>query len=329
MPFRLLHLSDLHVGSPLPTAPQRLLERVPGFQGHDPAALLDLDLLLDDSGLSDPDRPDGRLVVTGDLTAYGTTGQFKAASEFLHGRTALAGIAGAGLRVGTTDQAAVAGNHDHWPGSTVFTNTLSTAFSRFFDPHPSPGTPLPLSDGWSLRFLRIDTTQDASGLQRARAQGRCVDQVKTLRSQLDAEPPQGARDVRALLLHHAPSYRSGRLHPLELDAESQDALHGLVRDYRVRALLSGHTHWPVVAVSLYGGADVIDATCGTSAQRTVAGARIWPMRRQPPNSVVVHTLDPQPQSLTWTASVLVRSLGAFGPSPTHTEARILVTPHVR
>ena len=323
--LRLIHVSDLHLGDPLNgSAHVPLLERVPGLQGHDPSALPELELLFEEAGLGS----DAQLVVTGDVTAYGRAGQFELANDVLDGHMEIAGLSVGGIRTSAAGRLVVAGNHDHLRGGPIpgSTEAFPNCFTSFFPQHPSVSDLIPVG-GWHLRLLRLDTTAAASVPAQLLARGRCTDQVAALSRQLDALPPPSTKEVRALLLHHPLSHPGlGRFGREALDDESKRDIFELVRRHRIVALLSGHTHNYDVQVRQFEHGEVLEAVCGTSAQRSAPTYMSWPKTPQPANTVVVHEVEGSEDALVWTARVHERTIDQFLPLsyPSHALATLTV-----
>lgn len=297
---RILHYSDLHLG---PT--------------HDPAALNDLQLL---AHKLKTNAPVFRLLVTGDVTNNGTASQFSKARGELHDLAELAGEAAYGLQTTQPGHGIVPGNHDYGALRVFSPTCQSDQFVEYFDKAPAASDRIPLGDGWSLRLLRVCSTRGATTFQQLAARGSCVRQLDALDQVLSEAGSRGAKEVRALLLHHPPSYDhlipNG---PFELDRPSRQRLERLIRDHKVSALLSGHTHVPYIEKrSVYGHA-VLDAVCGSSALRSGRKAaeiaqRVLTGNHPEPLSAIVHDVQPSGDTLSWTATLYERIDGSFAVS---------------
>lgn len=310
--IRLIHTSDLHLGR------------------HDPAVLNDLVLLV--HRLRSQDRV-SRLLMTGDATNTGSVGQFDHAREILGNHAALAGPAAAGLVTTQPGTGVVPGNHDYGPRRLVFSEVQTDHFVEFFGQLPAPGDPFSIGEGWGLQVLRVCTTRGAGRRDQFLARGSCVDQLASLRQRLgdDGDKPHGV--VRVLLLHHPPSYRypwAVPWPPFELDVESRDELARLVEDCEIDVLLSGHTHVPFLRVGPMGGRQVVEAVSGSSAIRSgtkAAEVLGHAVKGAPgaPNSLVVHEIQPAPDTLTWTSKVYERLNARFAPYDGGDESKLPVS----
>ena len=323
--MKLIHVSDLHIGRPFPHADPSVIDRIPGFRGHDPVALDVLGDFLDRQTALDPAS---RIVVTGDLTAYATEQQFDLARDFLAGRTLLQGRADGALVAGGPGHGVVPGNHDYWLGAPVYRDTLARGFHRTFDRLPAVSDPIPLDNGWALRILRIDSSED-SHRELVLARGKCTRQIHELNRMLN-HTARGRRELRVLLMHHPPLYRrSSRTSwkpRLELDPHSTQDLLRVIRRHGVDAVLAGHLHTPSATTSSAFGYPFTEVVCGTSARRTEPDGHDGPTREGGANTVYVHTIsthsDNDDATLSWSSQLYVEEIGYFSPyGPPHSFSR--------
>jgi hypothetical protein len=117
-----VHISDLHIGDRDPQTGQAVyppwLEQAwtdfpqfTGLAGHDRAVMNDLGKWWRELRA----REGARLIVTGDLTAYGSADQYEAAVLFLAGASAEWELDG--LEEPQWESFGISGNHDHWGGT--------------------------------------------------------------------------------------------------------------------------------------------------------------------------------------------------------------------
>ncbi len=284
-----VHISDLHFGVVDSTnGDSELVDAPPtwdawhlydGFLGHHRRALIDFV----DAFVTLQATEDARLIVTGDVSAcaeysripgddqFGTANRYLAdyleTSAFLH--------VGLGLGAAAVDLR-VPGNHDHWGGKALSSSLPGTIFGGpsvgffgSFKKTPFVCKPVPMGKLCSLIFAGIDSDADSSDWNRLLARGEFRKQLK------DLEPLLGqpsADQIRVLLMHHSPMYRSPDFfQPLEITEESQAALYQFIKEYDIAVILTGHTHFAQCAVNQisFNGAnwDQLEARCGTTTVR--------------------------------------------------------------
>ena len=314
-----VQISDLHFGSALagkrvdPWA--RHVPLLKGFVGHDPATLVHVQRKLHSLRQSEPNV---RLIVTGDLTAYGAAAQFAEAAAYLGGRGALPRFVGLDERGWQTWS--IPGNHDQWPGVPFFSlggpnSTVSTIF-----PTTAVGPWQPLGQGRTIEFLRLDSDADVDPWSPARfyACGSFVSALKDLAAKMT--PPDPTR-VRVLMLHHSFEHQGLRvgptswcpiamsLHHLTIDDPSRQALTAFVRDHDIRVLLTGHVHEPHFlgtppALNAARGRPVLEVRCGSTSQRLASGGQPSSDPRIK-NTLMVHRLmeDPATGAVSWESTV--------------------------
>jgi hypothetical protein len=235
---RFAQISDLHFGDVDPRGVLRhpwwlrlLWKRYPllsGLVGHDHLALGDLAKTFRDWRTSGR-TPD--LLVTGDLTSLGRSGQFDLAAAFLCNQLPPPFERGIGLQTGGGLPApqwlaaamggtragcphhVIPGNHDHWPGRYYMLGPVGRRM-RGWAPHlPYQHVPAgPPRPPVRIRFLALNTDAEvgAWGRDRLLARGRFVRQVehldRELRQKLPGEPDPD--EIRVLLAHHSLAYRA-------------------------------------------------------------------------------------------------------------------------
>jgi 3',5'-cyclic AMP phosphodiesterase CpdA len=298
----LLHVSDLHFGDLDPETGDSALHpslidrwrrgrEYYGWLGHTAAACRDAAILW--KRLRDEES--ARLVVTGDLTAWGARGQFAAARRWLE------------EDLGCADAVVVPGNHDHWPGRGRVLGRSNRALRQFVPPTPFVRR-FPLGPGLTLTLAGIDTDADVWAWSPARAWGRGA-----FRSQLRALAPMlgpcPASEIRVLALHHSPSREK---YCLGIRDSSRRALAALCRECGVRMLMTGHTHGE--RIGKWEG--LLEARCGTTLVRdripaTWLAAGGGPVYDLPPNVALVHRLCEADDALIWTVTPAVRGEGGF------------------
>ena len=189
----LLHISDLHFGSLAPSASTpawwQTLKIFQGLLGHHHKATTQLRRFIGTTRAGVPTGQLFQLIVTGDLTSTGRDDQFDHASRFLSDP---AWLAEPGWR-----EYSVSGNHDQWGGSwpaaAAPTAGLTTTFPAGF---PQVKTPIPLVDGFCLRFVLLDTDADVA-VSRARMMNRSrSSMLPGMPSKLRCDP-SGNRSSRA------------------------------------------------------------------------------------------------------------------------------------
>ena len=328
-----VHVSDLHFGGEKvgrsfdPWA--RYVPLLNGFVGHDPATLRYLQSSLNRLRRSEPGT---KLIVTGDLTAFGAAAQFHDSTSFLGGP----GKAPHFLGLNEVDwkDRSIPGNHDQWPGIPFFPlgGPNKTVHKLFAAHRVGPHVALP--GRRVLEFLRLDSDADVDpwSAQRLYACGSFVSNLATLDSKMT--PPETNR-IRVLLIHHSFEFighvvRPGTLmpisvgiHHLAIDPPSRQALAAFVRKHDIRVLLTGHVHCPHYLGNPFGlfadATPALEARCGSSTQRLAPGGPGGAKGRVQ-NTLMVHRLleDPATRHIYWDTEVCGLSLHqgtGFAPHP--------------
>ncbi len=205
----LVHISDLHFGSPPaseggePPTWWRRFDRFDGWLGHSEHAIEHLEQFI---RRIEPEKP--AVVVTGDLTACGKVAEFEMARKYLQGHVELRNRI-AGLELPDVLNRTIPGNHDHWPGANVIWGNRTDGFRDTFAESPLKPTKFRLRSGRFVRLLGINS--DAGvwpfGSNRFLARGHFVDELVKLESSI--EPPD-PREIRVLMVHHSPLYPGSR-----------------------------------------------------------------------------------------------------------------------
>jgi 3',5'-cyclic AMP phosphodiesterase CpdA len=314
----LVHISDLHIGAlenpGLDAITKAAWERYPfldGLLGHDGNALIRTEAFFHELASEE----DAKLVITGDLTSMGRDVEFANAEKFLTSGLTWGDALALGLNQSNWKERAIAGNHDHWPGSgrlpmlggpgkglrTTF--GAATPISDWSASLPWPGQTQPLR----VRFLGIHTDADVRphGINRFLARGSFRSELTKLRGN-GTLSPGGAHEVRILLMHHSPSW-SGMT--LGIAKSSRAALEQFLGAEGFTIVLTGHTHRPLVRKLpfQYRGrpVDVWEACCGTTTQRIDPpyewGARARAARSAGSqlNSLLVHRFHEEKGKLVW------------------------------
>lgn len=314
-----VQISDLHFGFP-DQGPAldaeidwdwRVLEVYDGFLGHHEIALAHLEEFY--SALVD--REQAMLIVTGDLTTVGHESQFEMADEYL--RDELQPIRRSlGLHSSDWKSRSIPGNHDHWPGIRRFMLGSSTPhLERCFPWQPDGAETsgvLDLENGWSVRWVRIDTDADVPPVSRDRffARGDFASTLDRAEEQLDATG-KNLQEIRVLLLHHSPrvvGYRSA------ITDHSKARLESFMHRNRIHVCLCGHTHLPGFRIRTLGkNSSVLEACCGSTTQLDDF-EEAWGGKQRPtwrPNSLIVHRIIEENGALSWKAVVCDRTESGF------------------
>lgn len=304
-----VHVSDLHFGDRDPNSLDPLIPPLlqwtrwfSGTLAHGGHALRQLGSFIDD--LTDLELAHGfELIVSGDVTAWGSDGQFRLADEYLG--SAISYPIGPGLGQPSWKNLAIPGNHDHWPGMpTIF--GPPAALSAHLPRIPDRLGPIPLPNGGSLTFIRINGDADVTPFSghRLLALGRFESDLSKASRLLTKRMPG---EVRILLLHHSWS-RTGAT--LRITDSSKRALARFLRDGEFSVILTGHVHAPLVTRFTAAGDDtareVLEARCGSTTQKDqlpighiLAGMRLAePLE---PNSLIVHQIVAQDGRTAWKA----------------------------
>ncbi len=320
----LLHVSDLHFGNLDLIGGSSILEpEVPawwrwhrsfdGFMGHHFRAVAQLADFFRNLRKVNPDL---KLIVTGDVTAYGTPAQFDLAREYLTNAADMGGAMPLGLGVQDAVQRTIPGNHDHWPGTGAICGAPSAGFGTFFRATPFVET-LPLVGNRKLGIIGINTDAEVHPhrFQRRAARGSFVSQLTKADRELLEQP---AHDLRVLLLHHSPAH-TGFI--LGIDRSSREALLAFARRRGIRILLSGHAHVPLSEELGTDGRRLLELRCGTTLQRDEIPydwiAKGVKEERLVPNTLLLHRLVEDGGGLAWEMTVHQRTEQGFIAQPEH------------
>ncbi len=319
----LLHISDLHFGDLDPRSGDALVPEQPpgwwawsrwldGFMGHGYDSLVHLNDLHLRLHAEDPQI---KLMITGDVTAYGAPAQVETALRFLEGTIEQR----PGLQLGLSQPPdrtwLIPGNHDHWPG----TRAICGSGGGWWESLPRVER-VPLKDcPATLVLILIDTDSEVGARSRARllARGRFVDQ---LTQAADLMGPPRAEEIRVLVAHHSYPHRAAgaldsRLHTLEIERDTRLALDRFCNDRDIAVVLSGHVHTASAQIEFHQHPDIPKASkavahlrCGTTLQRDKAPLR-WKSvpGRFPPNTALVHRLEWSPTEVSWESQTYLRS----------------------
>jgi 3',5'-cyclic AMP phosphodiesterase CpdA len=254
MPHTFLHISDLHIGGMMPLGkvsfcdPQavtlaNVYPYLPGNLGHSTRALAAVNGLY--RRLRAQHGADKvAVIVTGDVTAFGSKEHFDNAAEFLHGKFVTGKRHRLGLQLGTK-VGIIPGNHDYFAGMPLPVGHHTGHFAGFFTRAlPNLSWTVPLPDGRQLRFLEIDCDHDFElhGTKpRITARASGIEHLQTLEAQLQVLSSD-AREPRILLMHGSPHYKDGMLKICELMHGAHQALDSFCAAHNVRAVLCGHIH---------------------------------------------------------------------------------------
>jgi len=316
-----VHISDLHFGDidlsstnknavPPPIVAAMASNAGPiwdGLLGHSHLSLVRLEQLYTEL----KGNENAGLLLTGDLTAYGSQTQFDTAVDYLGNILRPPRASNPiGLREKNWNTYSVPGNHDHWSGKPVIFGGPTPALAQYFP--ALPAVRYSLSSGQYLTFLRVDSDSDVSayGSNRFLARGCFSSQLAALSSSL---PVPEKDEIRVLLVHHSYS-ASGRT--LAMTPLSKAALEEFIVDHAVRAVLCGHIHQPPFTVvaratHLTQTRWFLEARSGTTTQlstlplqwRSVLGNRPKRPYRWP-NSLLVHRLSQLSNgAINWRAQV--------------------------
>lgn len=337
-----LQISDLHFAGPLQRSAVdpwwRYVPCLKGYVGHSQGAL---GYLTNAFKKLRKAEPDAELIITGDLTAWGTTSEFQQADGFL--TTAGQRPSFLGLNAPDRRTFAIPGNHDHWPGIPFWPlGTPNSEVRRRFpnDWAVTPSTMLPNSV--SVVFLSLNSDADVGGYsaERVWARGSFVSAVNGLDEEL-TNHRQERHEIRVLLLHHSVEYEGRRirrsstrrlplgvsigLEYLTIDNASRQRVADLLDKHGIRVVLTGHIHQPFFVgqlpkSSLYPKRDVMEARCGSTSQRLTAalgtgneGGSNAPCYQ---NSLIVHRLLEDAGRIYWQSEVhtVFRLQGGFQPA---------------
>lgn len=332
-----VHISDLHFGdvdgdgAPTHSAAARAIlskfRVFDGLFGHSRTAIYRLvefweRILKDEENV--------QLVVTGDLTAYGSEDQFRSALTYVENEVTPPYGNNIGLHAWDWRERSIPGNHDQWPGYPIIFGRGYNVANHF--PGPPFVQPKRLPNGLTLRILAIDTDADVwpFGRNRLYPRGRFTSQLIALNKLI--EPPK-QDEFTVLLLHHSPSHVGKTL---GIVPGSLGDLSAFLIEQHVAVMLCGHVHVP--RVSTYRAQDqgrvldVLEACCGTTTQldrlplgwRDFSGRR--PDRRLTANTLLVHRLDEQNNEVLWSIQAYSRDVPGFSPEASIPPVTVRVWP---
>lgn len=290
-----VHISDLHIGLVDPASGQSHLDGIDerwwrhfslfhGYLGHCGRALEQLaEFHASQRAMAEKAGSAFATLVTGDITATGNAQEFVNAEAFLTGRLPVPGVPRSiGLMHDEFSELYMTpGNHDVWSGHSArslgdfpMLGGPTAAFRTYFPDPVQVYDPIPLANGFSLRFVAIDSNADAnSRFQKIAARGSFASACATLRARL---PSHANGEARILLLHHSYAHR-WRV-ALGMGLRSAIALRTLVHDAKISVMFTGHVHDPRPTT-----AGLSEVRCGCTTARDEF-PKTWQL---PPNG---HTL---------------------------------------
>jgi 3',5'-cyclic AMP phosphodiesterase CpdA len=245
----LAHISDLHFGSRI------LNDRFTGIPhriGHDKVLALGLMTALEDlpvhSQINDPIN----VVVSGDLTRAGSESEFAVAHTLLRSTARLTQVAPPdflGYSIADDQFASVPGNHDQYGAGFMATQNPAVT-GVHFEVTPWHRRFIDSNDQVTLDLFGIDTNSGfilvPQGGNVLAWGGISSQQFTQLENLLIANLPVQGRTVRALMMHHSLSYRSGTVGALvwmsALLPFSKLRLERICANHGIAAILTGHTH---------------------------------------------------------------------------------------
>jgi len=317
----------LHIGNIDPTSSSKdaltpafwaNCRHLDGMLGHSYRSLVHLEAVFAQLKQTE----DALLIVTGDLTAFGSEIQFETAAEYLGSTLKPPKGRHIGLREKTWRNLAIPGNHDHWPGKRVILGAPTGGLSTYFPDLPAEYL-FRLSSGHLMRFLRLDSDVDVSplGSKRFLARGCFSSHLETLANQL---PDPQEKEIRVLLLHHSFS-KTGLI--LSMTGRSRKALSEFIVNHAISVLLCGHIHEPPLVDThgvehLLQKRDFLEGRSGTTSQistllldwKDFRGKR--PERPNHwPNSFLVHRLCKETDdSIDWHTETYLETPEGFKPA---------------
>lgn len=324
-----IHISDLHIGattkwkrsivSSLPSLP--FLSKL--AVGHDVDALTQLSRFYD-TYTSGSDRNATQLVLTGDLTSYGTSRQSQTASAFLSAATSLgeSDLVPMGLGEKEWNKTSVTGNHDYVIPPVKHCHPYFSSFPSTWVSRINPLDSAP----FQIRFICIDTDADVSrrSLDYVMARGDFESQLDELDRLIPTYNVED-REIRILIMHHAydmrrcGSYWDGTL---EIVGRSKRRLQKFLSQHRIPVVLSGHLHVPNVSIcTANAGWEFLEGRCGTTTQTRDPGDSIDLTREErdaifnTQNSLLVHKIEEQSDHNEASGKSLLWSTKTFGRKP--------------
>ena len=335
-----IQISDIHISDDNYDAEAlalyALLPKMDGLLGHSYKSLT----LLAPFFLDLVQQEDAELIITGDVTRVGGVDEFDTARTYLEDELVPPRGYYVGLRNHDSLKLAIPGNHDHYPGIPILVGGPTAGLSAMF---PQMGTyvNMPLgSAGHELTFILVNTDADVHpwGHKRWLARGSFVSQLNSLRKQL---PPQAAKEIRVLCLHHSRAHRGVTL---EIDEASRDELANFIVAHGVAVLLSGHIHQPPLVTratavdSLGQSAEYLEARCGTTTQRNLYHVPYYwrrllaklhlKNRYHWSNTLLVHRISEAAGEIFWESELFLEGPHDFRPAEP-AECFCMVNPRVR
>ena len=354
-----VQVSDLHFAKADPfTGDSELLNQPPkwdhwhlfdGFLGHQYVALRQFEYAFNELRAAEG----ARLIITGDMTACAkydripSCNQFLSANEYFAGQWQIGSLAPVGLNLGEQEacEFRIPGNHDHWGGNSLSSTLPGTilggptlGFYDAFKRTPFVCEPIALGKDCLLVLTGIDSDADTSDYYRLLARGDFRSQLHALAHQLDKLGRPDGSQVRILLMHHSPMYKSPNPYKdLQITCESREALWKFVREYDIAIILTGHIHIPdhsFTPITLRRR--VLESRCGTTMVRDQLPPG-WksprsPTYELPPDTFLVHRLYALENAdgsteIEWRTDWYLRSRAGFvEQSKTLGKARLTVWP---
>lgn len=325
-----VHISDIHIGeidpktgdartSPLAAQVYSNTPWLDGLLGHHGRALQELDEFVADMKQSEPDL---RLIVSGDLSRFGAAAELQSARNFIQNEIDLTPNIGnfAGLRGGEQDLI-IPGNHDQWGGTAGPGGVHASAYPAQFAGALATPHSVDLGGTRRLVFLSVDSDADVSRLSHSRvlAIGAFQSQLQALHATLKTKRDD---EYRVMLIHHS-WFQNGRI--LRMAGASKAALEQFLVDHQVSALLTGHSHHPLLNTFTARGAhdsrEVVELRSGSTTQHDSVPLK-WksllqnrPVRHWEPNSLLVHRIYEEAGAVIWRAELHARAAGGFAHVP--------------
>ncbi len=321
-----VHISDIHIGeidaatgdAKTSSTAAQVFSNLPwldGLLGHHGRALHELDHFV--SALR-AGEPDARLIVTGDLSRFGGSGELSDARDYIEDEIDLAPPFGnmAGLHLAGSIHD-IPGNHDQWGGAAGPLMPWPSQYGGAFPAALPRIDTVPLANGRHIKFICIDSDADikAQSLQRLLARGAFQSQLQALQATLGIKP---ANEFRVLLIHH--SWFQAQ-QTLRMASASKAALEQFLVENEVSAMLCGHSHAALLnaftATGPLGTATVYELRSGSTTQHDSVPLK-WktlmqkrPARNWDPNSLIVHRVYDDIDAVRWHAELYARAPGGF------------------
>jgi hypothetical protein len=320
-----VHISDLHIGQMDPLTGNAKISRAAtrffrktslfdGLLGHHNRGLRELEAFVRSLKEAEPEL---RLLVTGDLSRFGHNRELKLARRFIKAHIdlnpPLQNMAGLGFK---KDALIIPGNHDQWGGTPGPVGLRGSRYNAEF-PRPLPFVErIALNNGQRIAFIGIDSDADVFRLlpKRIRAIGAFRSELAKLDAILPVRP-QG--EFRILLIHHSWSQQG---FTLRMGRASKDALEEFMYSHKISAMLSGHSHQPLLtpihADCHTGVRQVHELRAGSTTQLDTLPVG-WKPRNFIKNTLLVHRIYQSGDALEWEALPYVRSMRGFTPIAGH------------